>query len=318
MNGRGFAWPCVGMLAIVASMGAPCQAQVTVTHLYNLANFSGVVPYSDVRLAGDSAHDELYVIDGNSVHVFNSTGMEVFAFGNDTDLGNLRDLAVDEDGDLFILSDERPFGGGEPEMFILRCNYRGEPKVRLALTHLPAEFSGFSPSRLFYRDGKLVLVSTRQMWAVVADRGGSVEKTYDLGQLAGIVESQRPDTEIFGVNLDPQGNLLFTVPVAFKAFVLAPDGGMRSFGKSGGAPGMFGITAGIAGDEQGNIFVADKLRSVVMVFDNEFRFVREFGSRGIRPENLIVPNELTYVRSGKLFVTQARSRGVSVFSITHQ
>ncbi|MFN7965072.1 MAG: hypothetical protein U0V87_05225 [Acidobacteriota bacterium] len=318
MNGRGVARGLASLVALAAGSGSLCLAQVTVSHLYNLANFSGVLPFSDVRLSGDSLHDELYVIEGNAVRVFNPSGMEIFTFGNDTDLGNIRDLVVDEDGDLFILSDSGQVNGSEPEAFVLRCNYRGEPKAQLALTHLPEEFAGFSPSRMFYRDGKLLLVSTRQMWAVSADRGGSVEKSYDLGKLAGVDDTHRPDTEIFGVDVDPSGNLLFTIPVMFRAFVMAPDGSVSSFGRSGSGPGMFGITAGITGDGHGNIFVADKLRSVVMVFDSEFRFVREFGARGIRPENLIVPNQLTYVKSGKLFVTQARSRGVSVFTVTYQ
>jgi hypothetical protein len=53
-----------------------------------------------------------------------------------------------------------------------------------------------------------------------------------------------------------------------------------------------------------------------MVFDKEFRFIREFGYRGDKPGNLIRPNDLAMGNSGKLYVTQVRNRGVSVFSLT--
>jgi hypothetical protein len=60
----------------------------------------------------------------------------------------------------------------------------------------------------------------------------------------------------------------------------------------------------------------ERLRSVVMIFDREFRFLKEFGYRGDKPGNLIRPSELALGNSGKLYVTQLRNRGVSVFSIT--
>lgn len=52
---------------------------------------------------------------------------------------------------------------------------------------------------------------------------------------------------------------------------------MTSFGRSGSAAGRFGVIAGIAVDRQGRVIVADKLKSVVMVFDKDFTFLSEFG-----------------------------------------
>ena len=86
----------------------------------------------------------------------------------------------------------------------------------------------------------------------------------------------------------------------FKAFVVSPDGKVTaSFGKAGSAPGLFGIVGGIAKDDQGNYLVVERLRSVVMVFDKEFRFLKEFGYRGDKPGNLIRPNEVAVGNAGK-------------------
>ena len=49
-----------------------------------------------------------------------------------------------------------------------------------------------------------------------------------------------------------------------------------------------------------------------MIFDPSLRFVLEFGYRGDDPTNLIAPFDLA-VGNGKVFVSQARDRGVKVF-----
>ena len=85
---------------------------------------------------------------------------------------------------------------------------------------------------------------------------------------------------------------MFSVPVLFKVFEVAPDRSVRTFGRPGSSPGRFGVIAGVARDRQGNTIVADKQRSAVMVFDRDFNFLTEFGYYGSRPDNLVRPGEL--------------------------
>jgi hypothetical protein len=91
-----------------------------------------------------------------------------------------------------------------------------------------------------------------------------------------------------------------------------------SFGRPGSSPGRFGVIAGVATDDSGNILVTDKLKCVVMVFDKGFTFLDEFGYRGTRPENLIVPDDIAVDRKGRVYITQGRRRGVSVFALGGQ
>ena len=118
-----------------------------------------------------------------------------------------------------------------------------------------------------------------------------------------------------GFTVDHEGSIFFTMPVLFTVYKRSPDSTMASFGRPGSAPGRFGIVAGIASDSRGNLFVADKLRSVVMVFDKDFNFLTEFGYRGPRPGNLIVPDDVAIDRRDRVYVSQARKRGVAVFGI---
>ena len=67
----------------------------------------------------------------------------------------------------------------------------------------------------------------------------------------------------------------------------------------------------------GYIYVADRLRSVVLVFDHNFVFQTEFGYRGGQPSNLIVPDDLAIDARGNVYVAQAANRGVSVFGMAY-
>ena len=114
------------------------------------------------------------------------------------------------------------------------------------------------------------------------------------------------------------GDIYFTVPVLFTAYKLSPDGNLAGFGKPGSAPGRFNNLGGIVADDEGNIYVADRLKSVVIIFDKDFNFINEFGYRGRRPYNLISPNYLGLDAEGRLYVSQLASLGVSVFKIIYQ
>jgi hypothetical protein len=295
---------------------AHASAGVEAAYLYSFANFSGKIPYNDVRIRVDKVRDEAYVVERDIVRVFNENGMEFFWFGDNPELESIFDLAVDEVGDLFLLSlaSSNP---ESPQYFLIRCNYRGDVKEKMTVTGQPAGLSGFVPTHMFYRAGYFLFLSSTKMQVVVTDRKGVFQKSYDLAEIIEIPAKDRPNTEIFGFNLDSEGNMLFTVSVLYKAFVVSPDGKVTAtFGKAGSAPGLFGVVGGIAKDDQGNYLVVERLRSVVMVFNKDFQFLKEFGYRGDKPGNLIRPNEVAVGKAGKIFVSQLRNRGVSVFSVT--
>ena len=109
-------------------------------------------------------------------------------------------------------------------------------------------------------------------------------------------QKQLEDIDLNGFTVDSQGNMFFTVPVLFTAFRLSADGELTGFGRAGSGRGKFGVVAGIATDEMGYIYVSDRLRCVVLVFDPNLQFQTEFGYRGDQPSNLIVPDDLAIDR----------------------
>jgi hypothetical protein len=301
----------ISMLSIsIVVLACTTHASTTkASFLYNLSNFTGTVPFNWVRVSIDAGQNEIYVVSGDTVKVFNSSGMEIYSFGDGLDIGVIYDAAFDGRGNIYLLS----YKTGK--LFITFCNYRGDPLYEINLKDVPAEFSGLSPNRLLYRDGLLYMISESNMKIVIATADGTFKEGVDLLPLIGFKEDERADSGISGISIDNEGNMLFTVPVKARAYVLSPDKKIRSFGKRGSAPGRFGVPSGIARDTSGNYFVADTLRCVVIVFDTDFKYVSEFGFRGLRPGNLIGPRELSIDRDSKLYVTQLRKRGVSVFKI---
>jgi DNA-binding beta-propeller fold protein YncE len=290
---------------------------IRTSFLYKLSNFTGVIYYRTPRISVDRNRNEVCVLYQNQVRVFNENGMEIYRFGDDVDLGQLVDVAVDNEGNILILSYRNNEKTSEPVASIIRCDYRGTPVGRIDIKDLPAAFADFEPQRLVWLNNNIYMVSFSQLKIVITGPDGKVNKYYDLLPLLGVEEKNRADTEISGFNVDQDGSILFTVPVLFSAFRLYPDGRLVSFGKPGGAPGRFNVVGGIALDSQGNYLVVDRLKSTVQVFDPAFNFITQFGYRGVGQGNLIAPVDITIDKSDRIYVTQNGRGGVSVFKVLH-
>jgi DNA-binding beta-propeller fold protein YncE len=289
------------------------MAEPDATFLYSLSDFNGPIPFNWANISADQARNEIYVVDtrDSNITVFNSQGMEVYRFADDRSLGPVIDVAVKEDGNILVLSKE-----GRTSSITL-CNYRGQPIGEVELKNLPADFSNFSPDRIVIQRGLIHLLDSQSMKIAVTDLNGLFQKGYNLLSILHITnEDTDRTTEIAGFSVDRQGNVLFTVPVLFRAYQLSPEGELTSFGVKGSAPGRFNQVGGIVADDS-YYYVTDKLKSAVLIFDKDRNFQSEFGYRGVRPGNLLAPTNLALDGKGKLYVSQLGKRGVSVFQISH-
>jgi DNA-binding beta-propeller fold protein YncE len=280
--------------------------------LYTLSDFSGTKPFSSARINQDLVKNEVYAMVGEAVSVFNTSGMEVYRFDYDPTIGIVSDVAVLGNGQLAMLASKGPLTR------LVRCNFRGEPLGTIELSGLPAEFSTFSPSRVFARDGKLYQISFSAMQVVISDEQGAFIKGVDLAKELGMSEKEREESGLGGFAIDHDGGFLFTVPATARVFLVSADGKQRVFGKRGSAPGRFGVVTGIAVDKDGNILVVDKLRCVVMIFDRtNFALIKEFGNRGLKPGNLIGPDDILIDKQNRAYVSSLRKRGISVYQLSN-
>jgi hypothetical protein len=286
------------------------RAQAQATYLFSLANFGGPLSYNGVRFSIDHGSDETYVIYQNIIQVFNASGMETFRFGEDLDVGQILDVAVDANGDILLLSSQ------DSRTIVTRCNFRGVPIGRM-------EFSGFAAgqelraNRMVLRNGLLYFALLSRSEVTVTDLTGRVRSVIDVISLLE-PEDRRDGVESVGFFVDGEGSMFLTMPTLFRVVKRAADGTVTSFGKAGPGTGRFGIIAGVASDSHGNIFVTDKLKSTVIAFDKDFNFLTEFGFGGRDEENVFIPDGIGVDRQDRIYISQWHRRGVSVFSFTRQ
>ncbi len=294
--------------ALAAAVPAP--ENVKVSYLHSLATTSGTVPLAGPALSYDRDHKELFVVGEGLVRIFNESGMETFEFGDDPDVGSIFGVVPLETGDLLALTQRNG------DWCLARLDYRGEFLAQVEPRGVPADYDAGLGGTIRYADGKVYLANLTQMKVLVLKPDGQFVASYDLAKLVGI-EDQRADTGIRGFNVDQQGNLLFTIQPLFKAYIASPEGKVTDFGVKGSAPGKFNVVGGIARDEAGNVYVADILKSAILVFDRNLEFLREFGYRGRSQQALAAPDEIA-VSEGKVFVSQHARRGVNVYRVVQQ
>jgi hypothetical protein len=309
-------WGRRNILSIVVAVSllvpvTSARSEVKADFLYNLSDFNGTIPYSWAQVYPDDYFNEVYVIIGNKVDVFNRNGMQIYDFVADS--GNIFGMAVDAGGDILMLvNPDRRLG-------VVRCNYRGEPRTTIRFSGIPPEFSSDSYTQMIYRNGLIYLLNGTEMKVMVADMDGVFVKGYDIDTpLSAILsEKEMGDAAFGGFDVDSEGNMLFTCPILGRGFRLTVDGALVPIGKRGSGPGKYGIPGAIAADRMGNTFVCDRLRHVVLIFDKTDRFVTEFGYRGFNPGNLVVPVAIAISGDGMVYVSQLMNRGVNVYKLKY-
>jgi hypothetical protein len=307
------------LIAIVILLAhfSSVQGAVRGTFLYNLSNFTGPISFSWPRVFIDQERNEVYVIYQNLIRVFNETGMEVYRFGDELDLGTIVDISLDREGNILLLSHKWSDSVRRVDYEITRCNYRGEAEAKMEIKNVPSEYSNFLPNRMICREGSLVLASLNSMVVVLTDTHGVFKEVYEILPLLELEEKEKQDATMEGFSIDKEGNFLFTVPPLFKAYKISPDKKISSFGRPGASPGRFNVVAGIVTDSRGNILIVDKLKCAVMIYDKDFKFLNQFSSRGWKPGFLIAPEDIVIDKQDRVYVTQAGNKGISVFKMIY-
>jgi len=300
---------------MAAMSGSPVfagEGNVSGSYLYTLSNFTGNLSgsWGQSAVAIDESVNEAYVLSGTGIKIFSDNGMEIYSFNDERELGNVTSVAVDGEGTIFALVlTAKSFD-------IIRCNYRGEPLSKMDLKNVPAEFAGFIPNTIIFRNDSFYLVNQDEMKAMVTDHTGLYKDGYDFAGLIKLTEQNRADTGMNGFGVDREGNMMFTIGPMAKAYIVSPDRTVRMFGRRGMIPGTFGVPAAIVTDASDEyILVSDILRCRILVFDKDLKFRMEFGYRGLTPDGLIGPIGLAVDRRNRVYVIQMGNKGVSVFQV---
>ena len=325
---------CASASILLGTLPAvPARAETKASYLYHLSDFSGTVESLWARVSVDPQQGEVYTLNrsDSAIQIFSDTAMQVFGYGENLALASAQDITSGDAGDVYLLS-------SSPVPVVKHLNYRGEQIGSLLISNLGLDIA-FQPDYIDYRAGNLFLADAQRMRVLVLNNRNEIVTDRDLRQeIAAQIRSTAEGKNLNaarmkkvkddltslkgailnGFSADSRNTIYFTVAPLFTAFRATADGGLDAFGIPGGAPGKFGVIAGIAADSEGKIFVSDRLRCVVLIFDPQLNFLTEFGYRGEGPANLTVPDDIAIDdQSGRIYVAQAANLGVSVFSINN-
>jgi hypothetical protein len=112
------------------------------------------------------------------------------------------------------------------------------------------------------------------------------------------------------VTTDSRQRLIVSDPTAPALHVLERD---RSFRISGGPGQTLQDPAGVAVDAADNIYVADRKRGLVLIFDPQGRFLRPIGL--FRGESIFQEPTAIAISSGQLFVLDSPANELIVFDL---
>ncbi len=150
----------------------------------------------------------------------------------------------------------------------------------------------------------------------VADTGRAEVVSFDSAGQARLRFRRSEEGEYQPVAVAVVAGKLFVADVAahqIGAFSMADGTYLEAIGGVGSEPGRFYFPIGLAGDDDGNLFVSDMLNGRIQVLGRDHGFVRAVGRPGNRYGDLGAPKHLDVGPDGVVFVADCSFGYVHLF-----
>ncbi len=233
---------------------------------------------------------EIYVTDPTSgtIEIFAENGAPLFAFSDEERLRTPSRLAVDDDGNMYVLDGDRP---------IKVYDYRGE-----FLRHL--ELPGFAPTDkplfsaiAFDVNGDLWVGESRSGQVLAYDRQLNPKLKIGSygdgpGQFNGIVGIALDEKNVYVASYEGVAVQVFTRQGRL----------LRGWGHHEAGIENVSLPAGIAVDAKGRVILLDTLRQEIKYFTPEGKLIDLFGGLGREAGAVAYPTDLSMDRRGRLCV----------------
>jgi DNA-binding beta-propeller fold protein YncE len=238
-----------------------------------------------------------HLLDPHNIHLFSTAGI--------AGLADPMDMVVEASGGL-VCTDSRPEGGRT----IRRLDFFGQP--------LPYEPE--RPSDLWWPEHLLL---TRDGNFVTTDPANGLLVKHDAATGALLWKRELHDDrsgELIGLGRPaeaPDGRLLLPIPGNRQVAVLSAQGEFETaFGTPGGAQGRLSFPVGVAFCPDGTIAVLDRMRHIVLLYDEHYQFMAEFGKFGTGPTDLYYPAAIATTADGRVYVAQGLEGRIHMFRFT--
>jgi len=243
---------------------------------------------------------KVYVADSNNdrIQVFSPTGAPLFDFGSTgTGMGEFtypNCLAVDENDDIYV----GEFKNNRIQVFTSAGKYLRSIKSPKNLLLEPLAMTFWKNNRLY--------VANRNGAIIVMDRSGNIFTTIGTGK------SQKEHMSYpNGIAVDLYGNIIVSDSGNDRLMVF---NGLGTLIKTIAQPDIkVAVPRGITIDDKNRIYIVDIFGHKVVVYDSDFKFLFEFGKRGLENGQLNFPNGIQY-NDNKVYVTDRENNRIVVFT----
>lgn len=254
----------------------------------------------------DARHDEVFVVDaGNSrIVIFDHSGSYLFEVTDRRNLLGPQGVAVDSLGRMFVFC-QAP----QPKVVVL--DYDGTFLYNLVLTDSQTDLPISASSILF--DGRDRLFALDGDAARVYVYSSHGQPLYDFAVFQEFGERLR-NQPVLGAMAVVNDELIIPMPAVPLIARYTLDGQPAgSFGVPGNGAGEFSFPVSAASDGRGGICVLDRNRHAVLRFDDDGKFIEEWGGLGQSAGWFYMPNMLAAGDAGRLFVLQSFQERVQAF-----
>lgn len=248
----------------------------------------------------DEASHCLDVFDGSGFHRFRTDATSSIRLPD----GGVLDARGD-----FLFTDTRVDAAGEPVggRTIRRLNFLGEPM----------DFAP-EPPRPDWEPRHLLLARNGDI--LTLDRAGLLVRHDESGKLlwsVQVAEAEWEGVELLGVPAErADGAILIPGATLRRVIRISGDGREKSaFGVPGTKRGELAFPVGVAVTPDGQTLVLDRMRHLVVGYDENDRFFDEFCHLGFGPGELYFPLDIAAAPDGRVFISQGYEGRVQIFRI---
>ena len=269
--------------------------KLTARIAYNLKNITGDPAFAPTQLSVDRKHNEIYVVAGKTIVIFDNQGSQLFWFRIKNPFHSLQ---ISSNGDIYIADN---FG-------ISIFNYRGVFKKKLDLSTIP-NFESMNIAAIHIgQDDQIYIGDGNNGRIITLDLKGKF--LHQFGKKG------KGEGELFNFKKIATGKerIYILDPILFKISVFDKSGKyLFRFGIISGLAGGFSMPAGMV-VHGGMIYVIDANRMVAIAFDKDGKFQFEFGGEEFG-QQFLWPGDINVDNDGKIYVADGGNKMVQVFKV---
>ncbi len=269
--------------------------KLTARIAYNLKNISGDPTFAPTKLSLDRKHNEIYVMAGKSIVIFDNQGSQLFWFNVKN---SFHSLQISPNGDIYIADN---FG-------ISVFNYRGTFKKKLDLSTNPNFESLNIQTMHIGQDNRIYIGDGNKGHIIILDLNGKF--LHQFGKKG----SREGELRSFHKIATEKDRIYTLDPPLFKISVFDKSGKfLFRFGRISGLAGGFSQPVGME-VYRDMIYVIDVSRMVAIAFDKDGNFQFEFGGEE-NGQQFLWPADINVDNDGKIYVADGGNKMVQVYKV---